>query len=60
MGMRVCLRARVAVRVLMQLGDVRRSRRAGPVRWRAPFAWRDWLTDQSTLSVHGSVRDTPR
>jgi putative N6-adenine-specific DNA methylase len=59
MGMAVCLRARVAVRVLMKLAE-----------WNAPdgpalyagaraVAWRDWLTDRSTLSVHGSVRDTP-
>ena len=35
MGMAVCLRARVAVRVLMQLADLRRARRAGAVRGRA-------------------------
>ena len=60
MGMRVCLRARVAVRVLMQLADIRRARRGRRcTRARAPSRWRDWLTDRSTLSVHGSVRDTP-
>ena len=59
MGMRVCLRARVAVRVLMQLAefDAADGRRCTTAR--APSRWRDWLTDKSTLAVHGSVRDTP-
>jgi putative N6-adenine-specific DNA methylase len=59
MGMRVCLRARVAVRVLMQLAEF--DAPDGPALYDGAraVAWRDWLTDKSTLSVHGSVRDTP-
>jgi putative N6-adenine-specific DNA methylase len=59
MGMAVCLRARVAVRVLMQLGTF--DAPDGPALYAGARAvsWRDWLTDRSTLAVHGSVRDTP-
>src|SRR6185369_7120830 len=59
MGMRVCLRARVAVRVLMQLGRFDAPDAAALYAGARAIAWRDWLTDKSTLSVHGSVRDTP-
>lgn len=59
MGMAVCLRARVAVRVLMKLAEF--DAPDGPALYAGAraVAWRDWLTDRSTLSVHGSVRDTP-
>ncbi len=59
MGMAVCLRARVAVRVLMQLAEF--DAPDGPSLYAGArgVAWRDWLTDKSTLSVHGAVRDTP-
>jgi 23S rRNA (guanine2445-N2)-methyltransferase len=59
MGMGVCLRARVAVRVLMQLHEF--DAPDGPSLYEGArgVPWRDWLTDRSTLSVHGSVRDTP-
>src|SRR4029079_12678701 len=59
MGMRVCLRARVAVRVLMQLATFDAPDAAALYAGARAVAWRDWLTDRSTLSVHGSVRDTP-
>ena len=59
MGMRVCLRARVAVRVLMQLAAFDAPDAAALYDGARAVAWRDWLTDKSTLSVHGSVRDTP-
>ena len=59
MGMRVCLRARVAVRVLMQLATFDAPDAAALYDGARAVAWRDWLTDKSTLSVHGSVRDTP-
>ena len=59
MGMSVCLRARVAVRVLMQLGEFDASDGPSLYAGARRFPWRDWLTDRSTLSVHGSVRDTP-
>ena len=57
-GCAVCLRARVAVRVLMQLATFDApdgAERCTPAR--APSRWRDWLTDQSTLSV---PRQRPR
>jgi 23S rRNA G2445 N2-methylase RlmL len=56
MGMAVCLRARVAVRVLMQLGEF--DAPDGPTLYAGArgIPWRDWLTDKSTLSVHGSIR----
>ena len=59
MGMRVCLRARVAVRVLMQLATFDAPDAAALYDGARAVAWRDWLTAKSTLSVHGSVRDTP-
>ncbi|HEY5447909.1 MAG TPA: THUMP domain-containing protein, partial [Polyangia bacterium] len=59
MGMRVCLRARVAVRVLMQLATFEANDAATLYDGARAVAWRDWLTAKSTLSVHGSVRDTP-
>src|SRR5262245_36244335 len=59
MAMGVCLRARVAVRVLMQLAEF--DAPDGPALYAGAraVAWRDWLTDKSTLSVHASVSDTP-
>ena len=59
MGMRVCLRARVAVRVLMQLAEFEANDAAALYAGARAVAWRDWLTAKSTLSVHGAVRDTP-
>ena len=58
-GMTVCLRTRVTVRVLMKLAEF--DAPDGPALYAGAraVAWRDWLTDRSTLSVHGSVRDTP-
>src|SRR5687768_7484978 len=58
MGMRVCLRARVAVRVLVQLATFDAPDAAALYAGARTVAWRDWLTAKSTLSVHGSVRDT--
>ena len=59
MGMRVCLHARVAVRVLMQLAEFDATDAPSLYAGARAVAWRDWLTDKSTLAVHGSVRDTP-
>jgi putative N6-adenine-specific DNA methylase len=59
MAMAVCLRARVAVRVLMQLAEFDAPDGEALYAGARTVAWRDWLTDRSTLSVHGSVRDTP-
>jgi len=59
MGMAVCLRARVAVRVLVQLGEFDAPDGGALYDGARAIGWRDWLTDRSTLQVHGSVRDTP-
>jgi 23S rRNA G2445 N2-methylase RlmL len=59
MGMMVCLRARTAVRVLMQLASFDAPDAPALYAGARAVAWRDWLTDRSTLSVHGAVRDTP-
>ena len=59
MGMSVCLHARVAVRVLMQLVEFEARDAKSLYAGARAVAWKDWLTAKSTLSVHGSVRDTP-
>jgi 23S rRNA (guanine2445-N2)-methyltransferase len=59
MGMSVCLRSRVAVRVLMRLHEFDAPDGPSLYAGARAVAWREWLTDRSTLSVHGSVRDTP-
>ena len=59
MGMSVCLRARVAVRVLLQLKEFDAADGAALYAGARAVEWRDWLTAKSTLAVHGSVRDTP-
>ncbi len=59
MGMRVCLYARTAVRVLLQLTDIEAHDGQSLYDRARAVRWSDWLTGKSTLSVHGSVRDTP-
>jgi putative N6-adenine-specific DNA methylase len=59
MGMRVCLHARVAVRVLLQLGTFDATDARGLYDGARAIAWQDWLTTKSAFAVHGSVRDTP-
>ena len=59
MGMRVCLYARTAVRVLLQLDDIEAHDGQSLYDRARAIRWNDWLTSRSTLSVHGSVRDTP-
>jgi 23S rRNA (guanine2445-N2)-methyltransferase len=59
MGMRVCLRARVAARVLMRIGEFDAGDAAALYAGARAVAWRDWITARSTFAVHGSVRDTP-
>ena len=59
MGMSVCLHARVAVRVLLQLREFEARDAQSLYDGARAVAWRDWLTGKSTLSVHASVRDTP-
>jgi 23S rRNA G2445 N2-methylase RlmL len=59
MGMSVCLHARVAVRVLLQVGETDATDGQSLYAGARALPWQDWLTKKSTLAVHGSVRDTP-
>jgi putative N6-adenine-specific DNA methylase len=59
MGMDVCLRARVAVRVLMQLAAIQASDGDSLYAAARGVSWSDWLTTRSTFAVFGNVRDTP-
>lgn len=59
MGMDVCLRARTAVRVLMQLGEIEAADGAGLYAAARKIPWRDWLTARSTFAVFANVKDTP-
>jgi putative N6-adenine-specific DNA methylase len=59
MGMAVCLHARVAVRVLLELGRFRAADAAGLYAGARAVPWRDWLTARSTLAVAAEVQGTP-
>jgi 23S rRNA G2445 N2-methylase RlmL len=59
MGMSVCLRARVAVRVLMQLATFEARDQAQLYEATRTVAWAGWLTATSTFAVHAEVHDTP-
>src|SRR5262252_8555840 len=55
MGMAVCLHARVAVRVLMQLGTFEATDAQGLYAGARAVDWRSWLSASSTLSVDARV-----
>jgi putative N6-adenine-specific DNA methylase len=59
MGMRVCLHARVAVRVLVRLETFDAPDAKSLYAGARAIAWQDWLTAKSAFAVHASVRDTP-
>jgi putative N6-adenine-specific DNA methylase len=59
MGMAVCLHARVAVRVLMQIGTFEATDAKDLYAGARAVDWRSWLSASSTLSVDARVRDTP-
>lgn len=59
MGMSVCLHARVAVRVLLEVGTFEAPDAAALYAGARAVPWGDWLTAKSTLAVHASVKDTP-
>ena len=59
MGMDVCLRARTAVRVLMQLGELEAGDGASLYTAARKIPWRDWITAKSTFAVFANVKDTP-
>ncbi|HVR61556.1 MAG TPA: THUMP domain-containing protein [Polyangia bacterium] len=57
MAMGVCLHARVAVRVLLQLAAFEAGDADSLYRGARAISWQDWLTTSTTLAVHASVRD---
>jgi 23S rRNA G2445 N2-methylase RlmL len=59
MGMRVCLHARVAVRVLVQLGTFAAPDAQSLYAGTRAIPWRDWLTAASSFAVDANIRDTP-
>ena len=59
MGMAVCLHARTAVRVLVQLTSFDAADAGALYAGTRSVPWRDWLTASSSFAVHASVRDTP-
>jgi putative N6-adenine-specific DNA methylase len=58
MAMAVCLHARTAVRVLLQLTEFQAADGQGLYEGARAVSWRDWLTAESTLAVDANVRDT--
>ena len=54
MGMAVCLHARVAVRVLLQVGEIDATDGQACMPGARGLPWQDWLTKKSTLSVHAA------
>lgn len=58
MAMGVCLHARVAVRVLMEIGRFQADAPDRVYQGARAVDWSAWLTTQSTLAVHATVRDS--
>ncbi len=58
MGMAVCLHARVAVRVLLQVSDFPASTTDELYAGARAVDWTAWLSTKSTLAVHASIRTT--
>jgi putative N6-adenine-specific DNA methylase len=58
MAMEVCLRSRVAVRVLMQVARFEADSPDALYAGARAADWSAWLTVKSTLAVHASVRDS--
>jgi 23S rRNA G2445 N2-methylase RlmL len=58
MAMAVCLHARVAVRVLMQVATFEADTTDRLYQGARAVDWSAWLTTKSTLAVHATVRDS--
>jgi len=56
MGMAVCLYARVAVRVLLQISDFAATTTDQLYAGARAVDWTAWLSTKSTLAVHASIR----
>ena len=56
MGMAVCLYARVAVRVLLEVADFSAATPDQLYEGARAIDWTPWLTTRSTLAVHASLR----
>ena len=59
MGLAVCLHARVAMRVLLELGRFSAADAAGLYAGVRGLPWRDWLDQDATLAVAADVHDAP-
>ena len=59
MGMRVCLHARVAMRVLLELGRFPASDSASLYEGSRTVDWPEWLDARRTFAVSADVSDTP-
>jgi 23S rRNA G2445 N2-methylase RlmL len=57
MAMAVCLHARVAVRVLMQVATFDADSADDLYAGTRAVAWNDWLSTKSTLAVHATIKD---
>jgi len=54
-GMRACLHARTAMRVLLQLGRFQAPSQEALYEGTKALAWEEWLTTKTTLAVEASV-----
>jgi 23S rRNA G2445 N2-methylase RlmL len=59
MGFAVCLRARVAMRVLLEVGRFSADDADGLYAGARAVDWRAWLTPRTTLAVSADVSDAP-
>jgi 23S rRNA G2445 N2-methylase RlmL len=59
MGFAVCLHARVAMRVLLEVGRFDARDAAGLYTGARAVDWKSWLTARTTLSVSADVSDAP-
>jgi len=57
-GMKVCLYARTAVRVLLQLGSFPAAGADALYDVARSIDWREWVTSKTTIAVEASVRDS--
>ena len=58
MALGVCLHARTAVRVLMELASFEAANAEGLYDGAHAVDWTPWLTTKTTLAVHATVRDS--
>jgi 23S rRNA G2445 N2-methylase RlmL len=59
MGFAVCLHARVAMRVLLEVGRFEAHDADSLYAGTRAIEWRDWMTERTTLGVSADVNDAP-